>query len=80
MPLIFSSTDSLSLSYFLKIFVKKGIAFVIIKVNPIARIGIVQRKINAIFALIINDIVSEKISIKGDTLRWDLLFAFSEIK
>ena len=50
----------------MKILLKKGIALLMIKIKPIAKSGVVQTKINAIFALMIKDIVSEKISINGE--------------
>ena len=41
-------------------------AFFIIRIRPVANIGVVHKKMSAILALIINDIVREKISINGE--------------
>ena len=66
--LTFSSTDSLRLSYFLNTFLNAGIANFAISKSPKIKIGTTITKVNANFPPIINDIMIEKINIKGERI------------
>ena len=62
---MFSSTTLLRTSYFLNTLSNIGCALLIITYRVIPITGISAKKINASFALIENDIISENISING---------------
>ena len=64
-PFVFSSTTLLRTSYFLNTLSNIGCALLIITYRVIPITGISAKKINASFALIENDIISENISING---------------